>query len=80
MSKTKRWYRPRRCGCPRCSANAVTKRARVARLATEMRSHRARANENLAIKEQLEQPREQPLLDQLLGAAGLIRCNVTKEK
>jgi hypothetical protein len=45
-----------------------------------MRSHRARANENLAIKEQLEQPREQPLLDQLLGAAGLIRCNVTKEK
>jgi hypothetical protein len=72
-----------RCKCPRCSG-LVIKNARARALATRVRSGDlpTRISANLAIREQLEQSRapEQPLLDQLLSAAGLIRRNAMKEK
>jgi len=69
MSKTTRGWLPRRCKCPRCSGLAITPALRRA-----LKEHLEHLH--------LEQPRapEQPLLDQLLRAGGLIRRNATKEK
>ena len=82
MSKTKRWLY-HRCNCPRCSG--LVSDARIRKAARAIRAGRLgaeltgksyldldRTSASLAIREQLKQPREQPLLDQLLSAAGVV--------